>query len=352
MRIKQLAPALIAAMAPMSVPAAEAEIYGLFHLSADYLNADDGDPLNVNTGDEGATISSNSSRLGFRGNTSISDVLSAIWQVEIEVYADNGSALSTDRNTFAGLRGNWGQVRAGRFDTPFKLLHSRTSLFSDQVGDGRNILRADAADGLTTTTDSNWWNERLRNSIAYQTPTWNNLQANLHYSSNQDAGGATSSQQASWSASVEWSRENVWLAAAHEDSSKVIGGVLTERQASRLALSWTLGDSRLTGLYQRADNPDIDAWGAGIKHNITDKLALKTHYYRLDATGQNQDAELFAIGMDYAIAKALMFYGTYGQVVNGDAINRDPWSQGRNDDLVTGNGDTPDAVSAGMIYRF
>lgn len=352
MRSRYLAPILLSALTPLSAAAAEAEIYGLFHLSADYLNADEGDPLNAASGDEGATVSSNSSRLGFRGNTAISDALTAIWQVEVEVYADNGSALATDRNTFAGLRGNWGQLRAGRFDTPFKLLHSRTSLFSDQVGDGRNILRADIADGDTTTTDTNWWNERLRNSIAYQTPAWNNLVANLHYSSNQDANAATSSAQASWSASLEWSRDDLWLALAHEDSAKEIGGVLTERQASRLALSWTLGKTRLIGLYQQADNPDIDGWGAGIRQNLTDKLAVKTHYYRLDASGEDQDAELFAVGMDYTVAKALVFYGTYGQISNGDNINRDPWSQGRNDDLVTGNGDTPDAVSAGMIYRF
>ncbi|MEE4250672.1 MAG: porin [Alcanivoracaceae bacterium] len=352
MRIRHFAPVVIAALTPLSVAAAEAEIYGLFHISADYLNADDGDPLNANSGDEGATVSSNSSRLGFRGQTKISDALSAIWQVEVEVYADNGSPLATDRNTFAGLRGNWGQLRAGRFDTPFKLLHSRTSLFSDQVGDGRNIVRADIADGLTTTTDSNWWNERLRNSIAYQTPVWNNLTANLHYSSNQDAAAATSSEQASWSASLEWSHDGLWLAVAHEDSTREVGAVLTERQASRVAASWTVGDTRLIGLYQHADNPDIDAWGAGLKQNVTDKLALKTHYYRLDASGDDQDAELFAVGMDYTLAKALVVYATYGQMVNGDNINRDPWSQGRNDDLVTGNGDTPDAISAGMIYRF
>lgn len=110
MRSRYLAPILLSALTPLSAAAAEAEIYGLFHLSADYLNAA--------SGDEGATVSSNSSRLGFRGNTAISDALTAIWQVEIEVVADNGSALAADRNTFAGLRGNWGQLRAGRFDTP------------------------------------------------------------------------------------------------------------------------------------------------------------------------------------------------------------------------------------------
>ena len=64
------------------------------------------------------------------------------------------------------------------------------------------------------------------------------------------------------------------------------------------------------------------------------------------------DAELFAVGVDYTLAKPLMLYLSYGQMTNGDNINRDPWTQGRGDALTTGNGDDPDAISAGAVYRF
>lgn len=340
---RYLLPLMLTTLCPISATAADAQIYGRLHLSADYLNAE--------TGDEGGNLSSNSSRIGFKGTTTISDSLTALWQIEAGIEADDNKTISTDRNTFAGLRGGWGEVRAGRFDTPLKLLHSKTSLFADQVGDGRNILRADVADNDPLTTDSNWWNERLRNSIAYTSPSWQNMIANLHYSTNQDDGTATGSDQASWSASLEWSYKDLWLAVAHEDSTK---GVLptNEREAMRAALSWQLGATRLIGIYQQASNPRTDAWGAGLRHEVTNKLALKTHFYQLDAAGTTEDAELFAVGVDYTLAKALMFYLTYGQMDNGDDINRDPWTQGRGDALTTGNGDNPDAVSAGAIYRF
>ncbi|MCK5874300.1 MAG: porin [Alcanivoracaceae bacterium] len=334
-------------LCPLNAMAADAQIYGRLHLSADYLNAE--------TGDEGGNLSSNRSRIGFKGTTTISDSLTALWQIEAGIEADDSKTISTDRNTFAGLRGGWGEVRAGRFDTPFKLLHSNTSLFSDQVGDGRNILRADAAYNDPAEADPNWWNERLRNSIAYTSPSWQNLIANVQYSTNQDSGTATSSDQASWSASLEWRYKDLWLAVAHEDSTKlidVLGGFVAEREAMRAALSWQLGATRLIGIYQQASNPRTDAWGAGLYHAITDKLALKTHFYQLDAAGTAEDAELFAVGVDYTMAKALMFYLNYGQMNNGDSINRDPWTQGRGDALTTGNGDNPDAVSAGAVYRF
>ncbi len=333
----------ITSLCPLNALAADAQIYGRLHLSADYLNAE--------TGDEGGNLSSNSSRIGFKGTTTISDSLTALWQVEAGIEADDSKAISTDRNTFAGLRGGWGEIRAGRFDTPFKLLHSNTSLFADQVGDGRNILRADVSDNDPLTTDTNWWDERLRNSIAYTSPSWQNLIASLQYSTNQDNGTATSSDQASWSASLEWRYKDLWLAVAHEDSAK--GALPTdEREAVRAALSWQLGATRLIGIYQQARNPRADAWGAGFHHAVTDKLALKTHFYQLDVDGVANDAELFAVGVDYTLAKPLMLYLSYGQMTNGDNINRDPWTQGRGDALTTGNGDDPDAISAGAVYRF
>lgn len=347
MRNRYLLPLMLTTLCPLSGIAAEAQIYGRLHLSADYLNAE--------TGDEGGNLSSNSSRIGFKGTTTISDSLTALWQIEAGIEADDSKTLSTDRNTFAGLRGNWGEIRGGRFDTPLKLLHSKTSLFSDQVGDGRNILRADVAYNDPVEGDPNWWNERLRNSIAYTSPKWQNLIANVLYSTNQDSGTATGSDQASWSASLEWSYKDLWLAVAHEDSTKeidVLGGSIAEREAMRAALSWQLGATRLIGIYQQASHPRTDAWGAGLRHEVTDKLALKTHFYQLDATGTTEDAELFAVGVDYTLAKELMFYLTYGQMDNGDSINRDPWTQGRGDALTAGNGDKPDAVSAGAVYRF
>lgn len=176
----------------------------------------------------------------------------------------------------------------------------------------------------------------------------------MQYSTNQDDGTATGSDQASWSASLEWSYKDLWLAVAHEDSTKeidVLGGSIAEREAMRAALSWQLGATRLIGIYQQASHPRTDAWGAGLRHEVTDKLALKTHFYQLDATGTTEDAELFAVGVDYTLAKELMFYLSYGQMDNGDNINRDPWTQGRGDALTTGNGDKPDAVSAGAVYR-
>ncbi|MFN3713274.1 MAG: porin [Alcanivoracaceae bacterium] len=330
---------LLLGSTPLTLLAQNAELYGRFHVSMDHLQAD--------SQGEGTTLSSNSSRLGVRGKQSVTDALAAIWQVEVGIRAENDSAISTDRDTFVGLIGNWGQLRAGRFDTPMKRMHSRVNLFGDQVGDARNLLRADDA-----ATGTSWWDERLRNSIAYRSPAQAGATASLHYSTNQDSGAATSSDQASWSASLEWQGKNLWLGVAHEDSGKTVGGNFIERRATRASANLELGGLRLVGLWQHARHPDITAWGAGLRYAASERIAVKSHYYQIEARNSTGDAELFAVGLDYTLAKPLMFYLNYGQVINGDSSARTPWKEGRSDSLVTGDGDAPEAVSIGMVYRF
>jgi predicted porin len=336
-------PVVMAILAAGGLPsmalAQNAEIYGRFHVSLDNLQAD--------SGGSGTTLSSNSSRVGLRGREKVAESLTVIWQVEMGIRAENDSALSTDRDTFVGLTGDWGQLRAGRFDTPMKLMHSRVNLFGDQLGDARNLLRADDITG-----GANWWDERLRNSIAYRSPVWAGVTANLHYSTNQDSGTASSTDQASWSASLEWKSQYLWLGVAHEDSAKTVGSDFVERRATRVSANLESGDWRLVGLWQQARHPDTRAWGAGLRHAASSTLAVKAHYYQLDAEGAGADAELFAVGLDYTLAKPLMFYLNYGQVVNGDGSARTPWKEARSDSLATGDGDTPEGVSAGMVYRF
>ncbi len=46
------------------------------------------------------------------------------------------------RDTFVGLKGDFGQARVGRFDSPFKAARGPVNFFGDMVGDIRNVTRA------------------------------------------------------------------------------------------------------------------------------------------------------------------------------------------------------------------
>lgn len=108
---KKLIVVALAAASALPVPAladnANVNIYGLANLSFDLTN-------NGNNGTQGVStnkVSSNASRIGFKGAEDMGDGLSAIWQVESRVDMDNAGGILGSRNTFAGLKGeSWGQM--------------------------------------------------------------------------------------------------------------------------------------------------------------------------------------------------------------------------------------------------
>lgn len=59
------------------------------------------------------------SRIGFKGQENIGSDLNAIWQVENNVSVAGGGTWA-GRDSFIGLEGNFGKVRAGRLSTPLK----------------------------------------------------------------------------------------------------------------------------------------------------------------------------------------------------------------------------------------
>src|SRR5690606_38716265 len=93
------------------------EVYGRLHLSINQMDNGVEDVLN---------LSSNSSRIGFRGTLDINEGLQAFYQLEAGYDADDGTDGSlASRNTFAGLRGAFGAIQAGQFDTPVKNIGSK-----------------------------------------------------------------------------------------------------------------------------------------------------------------------------------------------------------------------------------
>ncbi len=144
---KALLPVAILAALP-AVALADVTIYGRANVSVDLL--DDGDDYSE------VNMASGSSRLGFRANREF-DGFTAIMQIEQEIdFTDSGSNWAS-RDTFVGLRGDFGMFRLGKFDTPFKQARGPANLFGDQVGDMRNLTRAGNAR----------FDERTPNTIHY-----------------------------------------------------------------------------------------------------------------------------------------------------------------------------------------
>lgn len=335
------------------------EFYGRAHLSVDQL--DDG-----NTYDR-MNLSSNSSRVGFRGDKNFGD-LKGIWQIESEVlfnktsdseltYAANKdkqdavNRLAT-RDTFAGIEGSFGQFKVGKFDTPMKVARASADLFGDQLGDMRNITRAGSK-----------FDERPNNIIQYQTPVMSGLRLAVAYAPHEAATAVTSSagvetKNAMASMSVSYNLGDLSAAIAHEGYEKDAkdGG----REATRLALSYKVTtDLKVVGFYQDAKDKTSSAdngskvTGYGAEYQIIpNHTVLRAHVMDRAANKANSDSKLTAIGIDRIINKELRFYANYAMVSNASSGAVNPWTEGRSTNVATSTGKDAKGFSVGMRYDF
>ena len=107
----------------------DATIYGKISLSTDYISQSLGNNL--------TRVSSNTSRIGFKGDEILDEQLKLIWQIESGINVDDGSNSSfATRNSFIGLTSNGATIKLGKHDTPYKLLgYKMPQILGGSVGD-------------------------------------------------------------------------------------------------------------------------------------------------------------------------------------------------------------------------
>lgn len=335
-----LTTALIGALAATSGAAsADVSVYGRAHISFDNLD---------NGQDSANNVSSNSSRIGFRASTQVLDDLAAMAQIEQQVNFDTNGTTFATRDTFAGVEGSFGMVRAGKFDTPLKRVRSAVDLFGDQVGDARNIVRSRTGAPGASSLD-----ERYPNSIHYQSPRLGPIELNLQYSTNTTGSSADlDDDEDGVSASAIFRQNDLYLVVAHETKGEDVG----DRSATRLGGYYDLAALRLTGFYQTVSEDadgieDNDAFGVGARYRLG-KNDLKAQYYAFTSDADDSDASMVAIGVDHHVSSALRFYAAYAQTSNDDNVAFVPYREARSAGTPMIAGEDASAISIGMRYDF
>lgn len=334
---KALLPLAIAAALPMTAMA-DVSVYGRAHVSLDLLdNGADYSELN---------ISSNSSRLGFKASKDF-DGMTALMQIEQQVDYDAGGAFTSARDTFVGLRGGFGMVRIGQFDSPFKRARGPANLFGDQVGDMRNLTRV----------GNGRFDERNPNTIHYQTPKLGAVQINFAYSVSQPQTAEDGASDDAISLSVTYAAGPVDLAAAYEtygeDHSR------GERDGIRLAVGFDVTSSvKLVGFVQSVEHELDDALtsdvvGLGAEFKLGSKTRLRGHAMSRSPDIDDADSTLLAVGIEHRLDSAVRVYANYAAVSNDDNVALNPYSQARSTGGVpSAAGENASGLSLGLRYDF
>ncbi len=141
-------------------------------------------------------LSTNLSYIGVRGFQSIKDTpYKLLYQLETQMdvaatsgVSENNSSESnnvkgalTSRNSFLGLSSdNWGAVKLGKTDAPYKTSTASMNPFAGMLGDYGVIMGNSGGDNRVE------FGTRLDHSVWYESPTWKNLSFSALFSPGQN----------------------------------------------------------------------------------------------------------------------------------------------------------------------
>ena len=234
-------------------------------------------------------LNSNASRIGLKGSTQVSEGLTVFYKTEFEIAVDDGSfdnkttAPDTDkvtlkqRNIFAGVKGSFGSVLAGKNDTPTKLAQKKIDLFNDLEGDIKKTFAGE---------------NRMSNIVAYTTPKYGNFSATYAVMpSEADNGGLSDAK----SYSVNYSKGDLYIAVAGD--SNVKGADLVRVVSQYKVDAWQLGL-----MYQENDTTDESGYFASAAYKI-DNITYKAQYGNNENDTDGSDKTTLSVGADFKLAK-------------------------------------------------
>jgi predicted porin len=146
-------------------------LYGSIDVSGDIFNPsvyDQGTKLGIasNISSFGIRVRHNLAPYGWEGMAVVAQLES---QVDIAAAPNERAAFGT-RDSFVGMEGPWGSIKAGKTDTPYKKSTAAMDPFSRTLGDYNSIMGNTGGDNRA---EFDW---RMNHAIWYESPIWNGFQ--------------------------------------------------------------------------------------------------------------------------------------------------------------------------------
>lgn len=352
MKRKSIAIAVAGTLAlPVSISTASAlEIYGKAHGSIDFSGNDDEAPGND---DSTLAFSNNASRIGFKGEEQVSDELTVTYQAETVIDLDSGG-WGGGRNTYIGLKGGFGEVRAGLHDSPYKM--ATYDMFGDTRADYNAIIGS-----INGSID---FDERTPNTVLYLSPDINGFQFQGAYilgnsAADDDLPDAEEPDNTGFSLAGTYSQGPLSLSLALETfgiEAPAGGEPTDDAQAVKFGAGWDFGQgTRLNFIYESAESGETDesrdAFYLGAMHKMSDKTTLKLALGQADDldSADETGASYLALGLSHKLSKDTELYALYASVSNDDA------AQYRLDGVgfpAAATGPTLSSLSFGIVKNF
>ena len=215
-------------------------------------------------------VNSNSSEFGIRGNEPLANGWSAIFQIENSINPTQGRGVVTGRDSFVGFYGTLGTFKMGYFLGPYDDI---LSIFGNVPTLTSSILATSAlwAQGFAGPPENGGFDDRLRESIRFDTPTMSGLSAAFQFASYE---GIVRPHSNAISTGAFYNNGPLQIGVAYEAHNK-IRGTPTEPlsdHALSVAGAYQFEYVRLGAVYER------------LNYDATSTTNLKRNFYGLGAT--------------------------------------------------------------------
>ncbi|WP_138435853.1 porin [Marinobacter shengliensis] len=297
-------------------------VYGKVNVS--YENQDNG-------AEDQWELESNASRIGVKGELDLDiENVVAIYQAEFQVDVDDGnrggsnSSPFSQRNIFGGFKhSQLGTLKAGKFDTPFKVSQGKVDQFGDLRGDINEIVGG---------------SERPSNIIQYSSPKLVDVVslnlAMIPGEGDEDFADRRDGVADGFSTSVVFDNGMLYASLGYDSEIETnlfdLGGD-TLVDALHVAAKLNINNFELGALFQQSENSD-SAFDGGDFEDTTyivsaavklDRWKLKAQYGMTDLDTLDDDLTLMALGADYKVGKSSKVFGYFANVEADNGIQDD-----------------------------
>ncbi|NMG74658.1 porin [Aromatoleum diolicum] len=306
-------------------------VYGRAHVSFESLKASGTKTKQV--------LNNNTSRIGFRGEEALGNGLKAFFQIESGVKLDDGGSGGSNalagRESFVGLKSNFGSIKAGNFYHPYDDLHSISGNYF-QLFTGTSNDATLWANGSTAATGG--FDQRLPNAVSYESPTFGGLSAKLWYSFGPTSGSQEqlgSNGARAISANVLYANGPLKAAWGHLQQRRMqthSASFYEDGFSNFITVGYQIGPVYLAALVERDKLKNINQSGNDRTRNYGHLLAKyttgahtvgafygKAYDWKGSAGRDDSGARMYTVGYNYALSKRTQVYTLYTNLKNQDA---------------------------------
>lgn len=355
---------------------ANVTVYGIADVSYDQTRNGDGPAAAPVSGVTSNKISSNSSRIGFKGAEDLGGGLKAIFLIErgIAIDTNDMTGATFARNSYAGLAGDaWGSVTLGKNDTPYRSSTRGLDVFADHIADNRSLMGRGTAG----------FDARFSDTVRYDSPDMSGFKVAAAYTAAAESntlasanikgrGESLSGTYATGPFSVTAAyQKNVFGSTSNVTGFSALGSAcaaatVCDEKAWKLGGSYKVDQFAVNAVYEKTtDNLGNAAGGMGHKayylagvFNATANDAIKLAYTKADKLRDgnlaNSGAKQWAIGVDHSLSKRTAVYAMYTKLDNDAAasyaLSTAAIATGTTN--ANGAGADPSAFSIGMKHAF